>query len=155
MHIWSLPREQLIKLLTTRKINVWLYMVTDVNQISCDDHFQVYTNFKLFYCTPDTNIWCQLYIHLRDKMKKYLSYQLAWVMQKMRTHLTKLLKLTLSLQVNEHIVVYVTAMWTTHKQDKNYCSREQIIEGNKWSHRSFELYRVINHKDISNKIQVP
>lgn len=73
----------------------------------------------------------------------------------MRARLTKLLKLTLFLQVNEHLVVYVTAMWATHKQDKNYCSREQIIEGNQWSHHSFELYQDINHKDISNKIQVP
>ena len=54
LHIWKLPRVQILQVLITRENN-FNYTLTEVNQTHCGDHFTIYTNIET-YCAPETNI---------------------------------------------------------------------------------------------------
>ena len=43
------------------------FMVTNGNQIYCDDDFVVYINIKLLCYTPETNIMLQFYLYMLEK----------------------------------------------------------------------------------------
>ena len=40
-------------------------MVTDINQSYCGNYVEIYTNIKSLFCTPKTNVTCQLCLHLK------------------------------------------------------------------------------------------
>ena len=52
---------------SSKKKELWLYVVTDVNKTYCDDYFAVQTYVKSLHCTPETNV---LYVNHISKIKK-------------------------------------------------------------------------------------
>ena len=61
--IWKLLRKYILKVLTTSRKFVWV--VIDVNQTYCDDHFTVYTDIEsLLYTWNEYDILCQLYLNI-------------------------------------------------------------------------------------------